>query len=655
MPGFSRSEATSLTPSKILAGLGLLAIASITLASGCTNPSESAVAQKSGEADSADTRRSTEEAPQAPPASTIVSPDDLNEDGQIVLQGDPIAEPQIAPPQFIDDDSEPELDLTDGESTALDLTLEGNAAQQTSASEKATGSTAETSLASGPAELPNSEAPASSSSADPGSNSAGAATASKAADTAPPGITTEAQRNQVIAADWPKPDAVLFLSGQQHGYIEPCGCTGLENQKGGLIRRDTLLTSLRDRGWDIVPVDVGNQVRRIGRQATLKFESTVKAFKMMDYKAATLGIDDLKLPAVELIQIAGSDGRSELPFISANVVVFDSSFFPTHKVIEAGGRKIGVTGVLGAEYEKDIQSDDVVFSDPVTSLKPIVDELKSAGCDFIVLLAHASIEESAAIAQQVPEMDLVITAGGFGEPTLNPEPIDGTDAKMLQVGTKGMWGGIVGLYKDAETPIRYQKIAISSQFKDSKRMLVQFANYQKQLEEIGLEGLGAVEKSYLGGSDREFVGSEVCGDCHTTAHDIWLDSPHVHATESIVAANNDRGGIPRHHDPECISCHVTGWDPQGYEPFKSGWASLDASEHLGGSGCENCHGPGSQHVAAENDDIDVTTEQLKELRQQMVLTLDRAEMHCRKCHDLDNSPEFDFASYWEEVKHYGKD
>ncbi len=473
------------------------------------------------------------------------------------------------------------------------------------------------------------------------------------ADTPQYNLTTQAERNQVIAADWPEPQAVLFLSGQQHGYIEPCGCTGLENQKGGLIRRDTLLTSLRDRGWDLVPLDVGNQVRRVGRQATMKFQSTVDAFKLMDYKAVTLGLDDLKLSGVELIQIAGTDGANELPFISANVVVFDASFFPKYKIIEAGGRKIGVTGVLGAEYQSKLQSSDLEFTEPATALRPVVDELKAEGCDFLVLLAHASIEESAELAKQVDAFNLVVTAGGFGEPTLLPEEIPGSKAVMVQVGTKGMWGGIVGLFDDPKTPIRYQKIAISSQFEDSGRMLTQFANYQQRLKEVGLSGLGATPMKHETG--RQFVGSEVCGDCHTTAHDIWENSPHVHATESIVAANNDRGGIPRHHDPECISCHVTGWSPQGYQPYATGWESLEKSEVLAGSGCENCHGPGSEHVAAENGDIDVTSEELKELQQQMVLTLEKAEDHCRECHDLDNSPEFDFASYWEEVKHYGKD
>ena len=67
-----------------------------------------------------------------------------------------------------------------------------------------------------------------------------------------------------LFAGWGKPEVALFLTGEQHGYIEPCGCTGLTNQKGGLMRRHTLLKQLRDdRGWDVLALDVGNQVRPI--------------------------------------------------------------------------------------------------------------------------------------------------------------------------------------------------------------------------------------------------------------------------------------------------------------------------------------------------------------------------------------------------------
>lgn len=476
-------------------------------------------------------------------------------------------------------------------------------------------------------------------------------------------VVDEYELNQKIAEDWPTPQAVLFVSGQQHGYLEPCGCTGLERQKGGLIRRDTLLTSLRERGWEVVPVDVGNQVRRIGRQAELKFKATSDAFRTMGYAAATLGIDDLKLSSIELLQVAGGgDDQNPSPFISANLTILDPSFFAASRVVEAGGRKIGITAFLGEEHRQDIQNSDIEFADPVEKLKPVVAQLKEAGCDFVVLLAHASIDESAKVAQQLTGIDLVVTAGGYGEPTFRPEPIEGSNAQMVQVGIKGMHGGIVGLFDDPQNPIRYQRIAISAQFKDSPRMLEQFADYQTRLKEAGFDALGATPRAH-NITGRKFVGSEACSDCHSTAYEIWKNSPHYHATESIVHPPNDRGGIERHFDPECVSCHVTGWDPQGFQPFISGYESLEKSELLLGSGCENCHGPGSEHVAAELGEIDVDNEKLVELQQQMVLPLDRARQDkCLECHDLDNSPDFHgqpvdevFAKYWEQIKHYGKD
>ena len=89
--------------------------------------------------------------------------------------------------------------------------------------------------------------------------------------------------------DWEKPDFALFVSGRQHGYIEPCGCTGLANQLGGMMRRHTLMTDLQTAGWNLVGIDTGNQVRRFGRQANLKLGTTYQC----------LG-EDLKYQAVGL-------------------------------------------------------------------------------------------------------------------------------------------------------------------------------------------------------------------------------------------------------------------------------------------------------------------------------------------------------------------
>ena len=102
----------------------------------------------------------------------------------------------------------------------------------------------------------------------------------------------------------------------------------------------------------------------------------------------------------------------------------------------------------------------------------------------------------------------------------------------------------------------------------------------------------------------------------------------------------------------CISCHVTGWEPQEYYPFATGYENEKKTPHLFGNGCENCHGGGAAHAAAENGALDVDDEELERLRSQMHVTLQQAKKNtCVRCHDLDNSPEFEFETYWPQVAH----
>src|SRR6476646_7006724 len=51
-------------------------------------------------------------------------------------------------------------------------------------------------------------------------------------------------------ATWPrdtKPDAVLVITGQTYGYLQPCGCS--RPQIGGLERRANFIAGLKAKGW----------------------------------------------------------------------------------------------------------------------------------------------------------------------------------------------------------------------------------------------------------------------------------------------------------------------------------------------------------------------------------------------------------------------
>lgn len=138
---------------------------------------------------------------------------------------------------------------------------------------------------------------------------------------------------------WGKPEVALFVTGQQKGYIEPCGCAGLANQKGGLARRHTLVRELKNKGWPLLTLDVGNQVRRFGRQAELKFQITVEGLKTIGYDAITFGENDLALSVGEVAAATMAVDEQGTPFLCANAAVLDRSLTPRFRILEAGGRK----------------------------------------------------------------------------------------------------------------------------------------------------------------------------------------------------------------------------------------------------------------------------------------------------------------------------
>lgn len=461
--------------------------------------------------------------------------------------------------------------------------------------------------------------------------------------------------NGAIFEGWPEPELVLVFSGGQHGYLEPCGCAGLENQKGGTARRHTFLKSLADRGWDVVLLDAGDQVRRRGRQALAKFGATRRALAGMGYDAAALGLGDFSSLAADTtdelwLELMEKEMNGRFVLSNASIAELADDLKP-YLVVERAGRKIGVAAVIGEEYQKEL-GPPAVFSSPAESLPPTIEALEAEECDLLVLLAQTTWEEAQELAAQYPQFDYIATATP-GEPRLDLQSVEDSPTEIVDLGEKGMFLGVVGLFDDEETPVRYQRVPLDSRFADSPEMKEIFASYQHELESLGFDGLGLLPaiihpRSEFGLTHGQFAGSASCRECHPTAYGIWSGTKHAHATESLEKANP-----PRTHDPECLSCHVTGWSPQEYQPFRTGFENLASTPTLVGNGCENCHGPAQAHVDAEQPGV--RAEDRDALRELLRLTAAEAKAGlCQTCHDHDNSPEFDFETYWPKVKHAGK-
>lgn len=464
--------------------------------------------------------------------------------------------------------------------------------------------------------------------------------------------------NGPIFTNWSAPTLALVITGRQQGYLEPCGCAGLENQKGGLSRRHTMIQELAERGWPLLAVDVGGQIRRFGRQAEIKFQTTAEALKTMNYEAIGFGPDDLRLPTEELVAAVADAEGNESPFVSANVALFgfDAELTPRYRVVEREGYRVGITAVLGDRHAESIQKDDIEILTAAEALEAVLPALREEA-DFLVLLAYANAAEAAELAEQFPEFGIIVCAEGTDEPPSQPQVV-ADDSWLVDVGSKGMYAAVVGLFTSGAETARYQRVPLDARFEDSPAMHELMVAYQGQLRELGWEGLGLHPSTHprgLRGSDElegQFASVETCKNCHRKAYEVWEKSGHAHATASLVKLDPER-----QFDPECVSCHVTGWNPQEYFPYETGYESMELTPHLAGNSCENCHGPGAAHVAAETArGADRNLARRDQLRQEMRLTKASAEEHvCARCHDADNSPDFNFERYWPKVEHRGKD
>ncbi len=476
------------------------------------------------------------------------------------------------------------------------------------------------------------------------------------------------QANGRIFVDWPKPDLALLFTGEQMGFLEPCGCAGLDNQKGGFKRRMTLMKGLRDEGWPIVAMDAGGLVRRYGHQAQIKLGKSLEGLVEMGYEGVAFGDKDLRLDM--LSEAANLDPN---PLLSANIglVDFDAGFTRRFHVVEQNGIKVGMTSVLGKQGTAAAQAmRDLVTLAPEEAIAQVLPQLLAANCDELILMVYGEVEEARALSAKFPQFRWVVAGKGGDEPPKTPAPIAESGATLIEVGHKGMYAVVIGIYLQGEPKYRYQKVPMDHRFADAEEMQQLLVRYQKQLQLLVTAGEGfeplTGKPLPLPDQGGGFVGSQACADCHSTACEIFMESPHAHATTTLVELDP-----PRHYDPECLSCHVTGWNPQAYARIVTGYTSLADTPHLTMQGCENCHGPAKNHYDAEMGNIDATDEEMETYRAALRMTIVDNEgnmegqvlgdtvKNCLECHDLDNSPDFDFQQYWnveeKPVKHYGKD
>ena len=108
------------------------------------------------------------------------------------------------------------------------------------------------------------------------------------------------------------------------------------------------------------------------------------------------------------------------------------------------------------------------------------------------------------------------------------------------------------------------------------------------------------------------------GECHAEELVWWRTTLHGHAYRTLQDRHKE-------YNLSCVGCHVTGYN-------QPGGSTVAHVGPLADVGCENCHGPGSQHVESP-------TAAAVDVR------LDATEDVCLRCHTPEHSDHFDYTIY----------
>jgi hypothetical protein len=142
--------------------------------------------------------------------------------------------------------------------------------------------------------------------------------------------------------------------------------------------------------------------------------------------------------------------------------------------------------------------------------------------------------------------------------------------------------------------------------------------HDKIVNEANRLAFANLEPRALGPDDIAYVGSPVCGACHSEAYAWWRGHGHGNAYLTLQEGNKE-------FNLDCVGCHVTGYQEPG---------GSTVTHNLNGAlvnvGCESCHGPGAAHAK--------DPEKFGILR-------DTPESTCVQCHNPQHSDLFDYEGY----------
>jgi hypothetical protein len=341
----------------------------------------------------------------------------------------------------------------------------------------------------------------------------------------------------------PDPLPAFYLSGEERGYLSPCGCS--RPQLGGLARKATAVAGG-------LLLESGDLVDGPGRLAELRYETILIALSEMGCRAVNVGDRDLTLGLDFLLSAAG---LARFPLLSANIVDGTGALvFDPFIDLAVDADSIRVVGLLGGPAPEGVS-----LLDPAVALRRVLDSTPPSR--RVVLLFHGDRDRARDLLARFPRVEIA-TYAGAADPTIeNPFTAGDRGLRILRLPAG-------------------EVVEMTDAFADDPGVARAVETYSRRVEEEDLiHRMNAGAEPEAGG----YVGDAACAKCHAESASRHGRILHVRAIDPLVAAR-------RQADPGCVGCHVVGYGE------RTGFTSVEETPALARVGCESCHGPGRDHT-----------------------------------------------------------
>ncbi|XP_058806741.1 apyrase-like isoform X2 [Phymastichus coffea] len=195
-----------------------------------------------------------------------------------------------------------------------------------------------------------------------------------------------------------------------HARFVPFLSHDKKTKVGGIARVSTIIKKLKQQRSNAILLNAGDFFNGTLYYALFQESITAHFMNLLPHDAITIGNHDF---ASKISGLESFVKKLEAPVVVANVDVSEEpslqNLWTSSTVIRRGNKDVGVIGVIFSDTDKiAVGTGKLKFLEESKAVNLEARKLKAEGINIIIVLSHCGIERDVALANNCPDIDIIV-------------------------------------------------------------------------------------------------------------------------------------------------------------------------------------------------------------------------------------------------------